>query len=316
MGSSIRRPRLPEQARAGRESVLLRTKATRVRSRRLTVDVGEDKIYGEPPTENRWRLSWRNRAYFENHVQLDLELNAFSDEGFYPTYYKGEFKNDKPPETYAYLKRRRRIVRVQRSLSARINDWETTTEYRPKIEYTLITEPITNVFDNPLYLTARTEIAQPRHLFDNDLHLPQVDTLRIDLDTLVEYPFLAGPVKFTPFAGLRTTYYEYDLARDHAQERTGFTFGGEASMQLARDYGCRGGLFELDGLRHVIVPSIEYRQTTGVNLHPEELFQYDPWIPTTTKRRSRSKSATPSRPCGIARESRSASTRCSISTSR
>src|SRR5262249_37763587 len=56
----------------------------------------------------------------------------------------------------------------------------------------------------------------------------------------------------------------------------GFTYGGELSMQFSRDYGCRGGFFELDGLRHVIIPSIEYRQTTGVNLHPEELFQYDP----------------------------------------
>ena len=151
------------------------------------------------------------------------------------------------------------------------------TEYRPKLEYLLVTDPIVDVFDNPLYLTARAEVSRPRHVFDDDLDLAGVvERTRVDLDTLLEYPFLAGPVKLTPFAGLRTTYYEYDLARNPDQQRTGFTYGGEVSMQLSRNYDCRGGFFELDGLRHVIVPSIEYRQTTGVNLHPEELFQYDP----------------------------------------
>jgi hypothetical protein len=238
-------------------------------------DVGTDEIYGKPPSEQRWRLLWRNRWFVAKDFQLDLETHLFSDRGYYPTYFEDEYKSDKPPETYAYLKRTFETSAFTGLFLVRGNAFETTTEYRPRLEYVLVTDPIANVFDNPLYFTARAEISRPRRLFDEDLHAPSVDTLRADLDTLVEYPFMAGPVKVTPFAGLRTTYYEYDLARNLHNERNGITWGAEVSMQLKRDYACCGGPLDLDGLRHVVVPSIEYRRTSGVTLHPEELFQYD-----------------------------------------
>jgi hypothetical protein len=239
-------------------------------------DDGEDKLYGEPPSNDRWRISWQQRAWMARGFQLDLEANLFSDRGYYPTYFESEFKTDKPPETYAYLKKAFDTSAVTGLFSIRGNDFETTTEYRPKLDYVLVTDPIVDVFDNPLYLTAHAQLARPRALFDESLHLPSVDTLRADVDTLLEYPFLAGPVKLTPFGGIRTTYYEYDLARNLHNERTGFTWGAEASMQFSRNYNCNGGLFDLDGLRHVIRPSVEYRNVSGVKLHPEELFQYDP----------------------------------------
>jgi hypothetical protein len=238
-------------------------------------DVGEDKLYGPPPDNDRWRVSWQHRWWMAREFQLDLEANLFSDRGYYPTYFEGEFKTDKPPENYAYIKKAFERSAVTGLFSVRGNDFETGTEYRPRLEYVLVTDPIVTVFDNPLYLTARAEFSRPRFLTDNALQVPSVDTVRADVDTLLEYPFLAGPVKVTPFAGIRSTYYEYDFARNLHNHRNGFTWGAEIAMQLSRDYGCRGGLLDLDGLRHVIEPSIEYQRTAGVDLHPEELFQYD-----------------------------------------
>lgn len=237
-------------------------------------DKGTDEFYGKPPSENRWRLSYQHRSYLAPDFQLDLETNLFSDLGYYPTYFEDEFKQDKPPETYAYLKRAFHDSAVTGLVSVRGNDWETMTEYRPKIAYDLVTHPIAEIGDDPLYLTARAELSHMRGLTGMNL-AAGVQTWRADLDTLLEYPFLAGPVKVTPFAGLRETYYQYDIARNPDQTRTGFTYGGEVSMQLSRDYGCKGGIFDLDGLRHVIRPSITYRRTTGVDLRPNALRFYD-----------------------------------------
>jgi hypothetical protein len=238
-------------------------------------DHGEDEFYGTPPSEDRGRFSIRHRVFFPADFQLDLELNAFSDRGYYPTYFEDEFKQDKPPETYAYLKRAWQNSAVTGFFSTRINDWENVTEYRPKLDYLLVAEPLFDVGLNPVYLTARAEVARPKQQFDEDLHLPSISNFRADVDTLLEYGFLAGPVKVTPFAGIRSTYYEVDRFRNPDLTRTGFTYGASAAMTLSRNFGITGGLFDLDGLRHVIQPAVEYRRTTGVDLHPEDLYIYD-----------------------------------------
>src|SRR4029079_18900954 len=92
---------------------------------------GEDEFYGKPPSEDRWRYSMRHRTYLPNEFQLDFEINAFSDRGYYPTYYEDEFKQDKPPETYLYLKRAFQNSAVTGLYSTRVNDWETLNEYQP-----------------------------------------------------------------------------------------------------------------------------------------------------------------------------------------
>lgn len=238
-------------------------------------DKGTDLFYGPPPSKNRWRLSYQHRTYLTPDFQLDLEANFFSDRGYYPTFFESEFKGDKPPETYAYMKRAFRDSAVTGLVSVRTNDWETMTEFHPKFTYDLVTDPLVQIGDDPLYLTARAELSHMQLLTDKDLHVGGVQTWRADLDTLLEYPFLLGSVKMTPFAGLRETYYQYVIAQDPDQTRTGFTYGGEASMQLSRNYGCVGGFFDLDGLRHVIRPSLTYRRTTGVDLRPNELHFFD-----------------------------------------
>ncbi len=238
-------------------------------------DIGEDKLYGEPPTNNRGWLSFQHRHYLPLELQLDLEANVFSDRGYYPEYFKEEYRGDKPPETYAYLKRSFQNSAVTALFSTRLNHFETVTEYRPKVDYWLVTEPVADLFDTPVYFSTRAEVSQVRRLTDKDLGVAARSTWRADIDNVVEYPFFAGPVKVTPFGGLRETYYSNDLARNNDEFRTGFTYGGEATLIAWKTFDASGGIFGLDGLRHVVEPVIRYQRTTGVDLKPDELVFYD-----------------------------------------
>lgn len=238
-------------------------------------DHGEDRLYGRPEDDDRGRISAQHRQKLPWEVQLDLELNYFSDRGFYPTYYEEEFKSEKPPETYAYLKKTFDRSAVTALLSTRLHDFDSTTEYKPRIDYTLLYEPIAEPFGNPLYFTTRAEVANLKRKDDDLLAIPNRSTTRIDVDNLLEYPFEVGPVTATPFAGLRASYFGEDVYGREDRVRDGFTYGVELASQAWRTFDASGGLFGLDGIRHVVRPSIEYRRTTGVDLGSSDLVRYD-----------------------------------------
>jgi hypothetical protein len=238
-------------------------------------DHGVDRRFGPPEDDDRGRVSFQHRQKLPWELQLDLEANYFSDEGFYPTYYEIEEKTEKPPETYAYLKRTFDRSALTALFSTRVDSFESATEYRPKVDYTLLYEPLFEIDDRPVYFSTRAEAAQVRRREAEALGIPDRSTTRVDVEQLVEAPFDFGAVTATPFAGLRATYYGEDVFRRDDRLRDGFTYGVELTSQLHRAFDAEGGLFRLDGLRHVVRPSIEYRRTTGVDLAPAELVAYD-----------------------------------------
>jgi hypothetical protein len=246
----------------------------RFRSRYLR-DHGEDRFFGEPPTRNRGRLQLQHRHQLPYEVQLDLELALFSDRGYYPTFFESEDKGEKPPENLLYLKRAFFNSYLTALYTTRFNDWETVREYRPEIRFDLLTEPLFDIGGRPVYLSTTARVSENRLLVDEALDIAARATARADLDTVLEHPVALGPFTVTPFAGLRTTFYERDLAAGRDRTRVGFQHGATLTTQVWRTFDVAGGLFDLDGLRHVAYPEITFRNVTGVTVDPSELIPFD-----------------------------------------
>lgn len=238
-------------------------------------DHGDDRFFGKPPTENRGRISWYHRHRLPWEVQLDLELQLFSDRGYYPTYFEDQEKGLKPPENLAYLKKTFFNSYLTALYTIRFNDWETVREYQPELRYDLVYEPLFDLFDRPVYLDATVRVSKNRLEIDEDLETGARGTWRVDLDALLEYPVPVGPFTLTPFAGPRYTWYEEDLFERRDEDRIGVTAGATLALQAFRIYDVFGGLFDLDGLRHVVYPELTFRNTSGVRLHPDELIPFD-----------------------------------------
>ena len=145
--------------------------------------------------------------------------------------------------------------------STRINDWFTRVEHQPELRYDLVTEPLFDLGPHPLYLTVTARGGHGRIEYDDDLNLDSPDTWRSDVDALLEYAMPVGPFKVTPFAGVRYSYFEKDLFNDKNKDRVGLTFGGTLNLQAWKVFEAHGGLFDLDGLRHVMIPEITFRNT-------------------------------------------------------
>jgi hypothetical protein len=238
-------------------------------------DHGVDRLFGPPKDDDRGRVSLRHRHMLPWEMQLDLELNDFSDRNFYRTYYEDEAKTDKPPETYAYLKRAFDRGAATLLFSQRLDSFETLTEYRPKADVELVYEPIFELLDTPVYFSARAEAARLRRRVDDAVATPGARTDRVDAEVRFEAPIEVGPITATPFVGMRSTYYGEDLFGRDDRLRDGFTYGVELASQAWKTFDAQGGIFGLDGIRHVVRPSVEYRRTTGVDLTPTELYRYD-----------------------------------------
>ena len=238
-------------------------------------DHGNDQAFGPPPTKNRGRLSWWHRQTLPFGVQLDTELQLLSDRGYLPTWEEDDDKGLKPPENLIYLKKAFFNSMVTGLVSARFNDWFTRVEHQPQLRYDLIAEPLFDIAGHPVYYSVTARAGNSRIRYDDDLNLGSLSTWRADVDNLVEYAFLADPFKITPFAGLRYSYYERDIDGNENRDRIGFTYGGTINLQAWKSFEANGGLFSLDGLRHILIPEVTFRNTVGVDVNPADLIPLD-----------------------------------------
>lgn len=239
-------------------------------------DKGQDELFGEPPDNDRGRVTWRHRHLLPEHFQLDLEFSKISDRGYLPEYREAEFKSGKPQETLAYLKRAHETTAFTLVAKGQVNDFLTQLEERPRFGYNLFSYPLLDFDDDhSLYFDVDYEVGNLRRVFDENLGLDDVQATRVDLDHLVTAPFRVGFVKFEPFAGLRYTYYDQGRITDDDRHRVGFTWGARAAAEFSRTFDVSGGLFGLDGLRHIILPEIEYRRVQHVSRDQEDFVQLD-----------------------------------------
>ncbi|MEO7678140.1 MAG: LPS assembly protein LptD, partial [Verrucomicrobiota bacterium] len=89
-----------------------------------------------------------------------------------------------------------------------------------------------------------------------------------------------GWLNVTPRVGGRFTYYEEadgPGATTDEQTRPVFNTGAEVSFKSSRLWaGVENKLFDLNGIRHIIEPSLNYAFVPRPNVRPPELPQFDP----------------------------------------
>ncbi|MEE9394196.1 MAG: LPS assembly protein LptD [Planctomycetota bacterium] len=239
-------------------------------------DRGRDELFNTPTDKDRGRVLLRHRHQLPEHIQLDIELSKISDRGFLSEYYENEFQSDKEQETLIYAKRAVGASALTFLANTRLNDFQTQTEFLPRASYQLISYPLIDIGNrSSLYFDARYEVSNARLRFDDELHRPNARTYRADFDQTVALPFFLGPVKIEPFVGFRYTRYGRGALVDESFDRIGNLYGARATTQLSRTFDARGGLFNLDGLRHIVTPSVEYRNISHVSHSVDDFIPFD-----------------------------------------
>lgn len=220
----------------------------------------------DPQEDIRGRFSWRHRTYLPEDWQLTFEVGYLSDRYFQEWMYRSEFYTDKAQETIVHLKRLKDNWAFSILGKVRINDFESTVEELPTVEYHL---KGSSFWNHQLTFYSDTQVGRLRNRFDEDLSSPATDE---DFYTLaytrneVDWPLMLGTVKTVPFAAATFAFEDHDefnLDLDGtpvAPEDKPFL--GEYGVRMSTmfwktDPTVQSRLWDLNGIRHLVKPHFE-----------------------------------------------------------
>ena len=142
---------------------------------------------------------------------------------------------------------------------------------------------------SPFYYESESSLGYYRHLFAETNSVPtgtdNYAAARGDTYQKVVLPeTFFGWLNVTPRVGGRFTYYSESSgpgAKWDDESRGVFDTGAEVSFKASRVWpGVRNDLLDVDGLRHILQPSVNYVFVPKPNVLPNQLPQFDSDLPS------------------------------------
>lgn len=229
-----------------------------------------------PPLEREER--GKAHAFHRHDVaenwRYELEAYWLSDRSLREEFFEREFKENKDPETAAYLRWIDGPWGAYLLERHRLNDFQTQNEYLPRADLWLQPVPAIDEAD-VLYLSQRLDVAHVRRRYDEDLHLDRVEAWRIDSTSEATVPIDLRYLTLSPFGQFRATHYDEDLEGER-ETRTLWTAGGRVVTQLHGTFpGAELPRLGLRGLRHVMELEARYANVIDAREADNDLFAFE-----------------------------------------
>ncbi len=268
----------------------------------------------EQDSETRGYYLWQHRHYLPNGSELSLESAYVSDETFLEEFFRDEAYQSKPYETSLYWKKQSEDQALTFLTRYDLTDFTPqlaplqtpgyTVDKAPEVSYfrtgtslwddkltwfsenragfvrirpgedtpfdrgfsnrasmTLFGIPNTTAFDDAVFATG----------------VPDEWVFRVDSRQEVNMPIEAGDFTIVPYAVGRVTAYDEDFsayAGEADQYRLWGSLGTRVSTQLSRTFDTQNGMLDVDGIRHIVEPSVDVF-VSGSSLDSEDIPVYD-----------------------------------------
>ncbi|MBM3245450.1 MAG: hypothetical protein FJZ15_06645, partial [Candidatus Omnitrophica bacterium] len=231
----------------------------------------------------RWRHKWdidENTNWISEYYRIvdskrQLHGSTFN---FLKDYFYREYEKDSTPPSYVQIHRLFNNLgnsSLDLVVSPRANRWYSQLEKIPEMNFNMPNTPIGN---SRLYFQDVTQFAN--YNYKNAVPSPSTDDLsmwRFDTYNQFSYPMRALIFNISPFVGNRTTYYDCDNNGSAILPRIIFYSGAELSTKLYKVLNVKTGAFglDIDGLRHIITPTIRYNFNNQPSILSSKLKQID-----------------------------------------
>ncbi len=263
------------------------------------------------PSE-RYDLRLSHRHHLTPRMDFRGHIEKISDPNFLEDFFEGSARQNPQPATFADLEYQFDRLTLSAYVHPRINDFDTVVERLPELRLDV---PRQELFGGLLYqgessyanLRMKWRDYDRRRTRGNGVDPRDYSAARFDTLHMFYYPFeLMDWLNLIPRAGMRLTYYartsETDIRPDdlktiltvdtldgepggdvrnydgtkHNRLRVTGEFGLEANTKFYRSWhGAKNATLELDGIRHVIVPYMNYNYIPEPNVHRDELYYFD-----------------------------------------
>jgi LPS-assembly protein len=243
---------------------------------------------GGDPYENKNR----QRVYFgyQSNPATNLSVKALvqyqTDTNIVREFFEGDYRADVQPATYFEVNRFWQNFSVDTYVQPQVNTFLDTIERLPEVR---LNGQRQQLWETPVYYESVTSAGYYRHAYGQtngvydglDYEAPRMDTYQ---KLLLPYTFFDW-LNVTPRVGGRYTYYGATTgpgATTDDVSRWVFDTGAEVSTRASRLWPeAQNDFFQVDGLRHIIEPSINYAFIPNPNVYGTNLVaQFDYQMPS------------------------------------
>jgi LPS-assembly protein len=245
-----------------------------------------------PKHRQRFYMGWQATPYTNGDLRVSTKalVNYQSDQLVLHDFFQTEYGQNPQPNTFVEANPYWNNWSVDALTTPRINNFFDQVERLPDVQLTGFRQEI---FDTPLYYESQSSVGYYQKyfaatntlfgLFTNtpaNFDAPRADTFH----QLLLPETLFGWLNVTPRAGGRITWYGPEHApggTNGTTTRYVFNTGVDISAKASRLWpDATNSLLNVDGLRHIIVPSVTYAFVPHVNANPTQVPQFDTQLPS------------------------------------
>ncbi len=238
-----------------------------------------------PVYNNRQRLYFSYQAMPFTNLEVRSQVRYQSDAGVNRDFFEGDYRENPQPNTFVEEDKLFKNFSLDVLTQPRVDPFLETVERLPDVRLTGFRQELWNL---PFYYDSESTIGYYRRLFaDTNDHVVSTNFEAARADTYHQITLpetLFGWLNVTPRVGGRFTYYSTATgpgASTDEQSRGVFNTGAEVSFKLSRLWSdVHNNLLDIDGVRHIVTPSVNYVYVPSPNVHPNQLPQFDYELPS------------------------------------
>jgi lipopolysaccharide assembly outer membrane protein LptD (OstA) len=249
---------------------------TQERTRGLT----EDK----PAEFQRYFMRLRHKWELDDQTSFTSEIYKINDEkrkkldsttNLLKDFFYREYEKDSQPLSYALLHHSFVHSSIDFLVQKRINHWFDQLDKTPQITYSL---PSINLGASPFYFENSSSLANlNKKAATSPVTADEENVTRLDTLNKISMPFRLAFFNLNPFVSSRQTLYDKGSNGESIPVRTIFYTGLDLSTKFYRIFDVKSDFLglDLDGLRHIITPTVAYSYNHEPTIQSSKLKQID-----------------------------------------
>lgn len=239
--------------------------------------------YGVIIRPERYRLKLTQRFDPFEEIETKLKIDKFSDPKLLSDFFEKDLRKDQQPDTFFEAQKYDENFTINAVVRPQVNRFFTTTERLPDVSLNVPMQPIGAGF----FYDSETSAAVLSKRFFQDSGLQNYNSTRVDTFHQISYPMKWFDwLNVVPRIGGRGTFYTHSNLNGSPQDtslvRSILNTGVEFSTKIQRTWpGVQNHALQIDGLRHIFEPSVNYAWVARPNQAPRDLLQFDPGVPSS-----------------------------------
>ena len=238
---------------------------------------------GRPIEDDRRRLWFSHSTEIRSNLTAKVMMRYQSDAQVVRDFFESEYRKNVQPNSYVEVDQLWSNYSLNLFVQPQLNNFSETVERLPDVRLTGFRQQLGAT---PLYYESESSLGYYRRQFATGTTNLPYSAFRGDTLQQVVLPWtFFNSLNVTPRVGGRFTHYEEASgpgAYSREENRGVFNTGAEISTKASRLWpGARSRFWEVDGLRHIFQPSVNYVYVPRPSVAPRELPQFDYELPST-----------------------------------